>query len=181
MSRPSIASRVPARALVAAVAVLPAAVMAIVVLLRHLDGSASVGIGLIGVVVLLIVGCGLAALVAEQLSVATPASGAAVPALSGDRDVLIAACVELGDLVPSESLRRRVRGALEQVGVHAVEVEQGATFDAAGSRVVDRVPTSDPGLNNRVARTERVGYVDRGHPLREPEVVVYTVERGSHG
>jgi len=180
MSSPSRASRLPARALPAAVAVVPALIMAIVVLLRRLDRSDAVGIGLIGVVVLLIVGCGLAWMVAERLPAAMPVEGAPEPVLA-DREVLIAACVELGDLVPSDALRRRVRDALEQAGVHAVEVEQGTPFDPAASRVVDRVPTTDPDLNNRVAGTERVGYIDRGRRIREPEVVVYAFDRGSDG
>jgi hypothetical protein len=42
--------------------------------------------------------------------------------------------------------------------------------------MVDSLPTSNPALDHRVARTERVGYVDRGRRIRDPEVLVYRLE-----
>ncbi|MGO9792142.1 MAG: hypothetical protein ACLP8S_22355 [Solirubrobacteraceae bacterium] len=98
-----------------------------------------------------------------------------------DREVLVAACVDLADVVSSESLRRRLRDALRQAGVRTIEVEAGCAFDPSSSRVVDRVRTEDPGLNNRVAGTERPGYIDRGQRLRMPEVTVYRLEGDSGG
>ncbi len=106
--------------------------------------------------------------------------GAGGPA-ARDREVLVRACVELSDSLTSEALSRRLRDALHRAGVQAVLVDEGAAFDATHARIVDRVPTDDPALDNRVAGTERPGYVDRGRILRVPEVMVYKLEGGSRG
>jgi hypothetical protein len=111
-----------------------------------------------------------------------PDSGRASSDGRGDRDreILVGACVELADVVPSESLRRQLREALSAVGVEAVEPALGSPFDAASYRIVDRVSTHDPAMRNRIAGTERPGYVDRGRPIRDAEVLVYSVEGPTH-
>lgn len=93
-----------------------------------------------------------------------------------DRAVLIDACIELADLVPSDALRQRARDALRAAGVEPVEADDGAAFDPSRFHVTDRVPTADTSLHNRVAATERPGYLDRGRKIRSAEVHVYHAE-----
>lgn len=187
------------RWLLAAVALLPAIILAVIVLIQGSDltvaheraavrdaRSSAITDGWVGVVVLLIVGGALAWMLNERVR------GGGGPPLSSspgdratraahDRDLLVAACVELGDLISSDSLRRRIREALHSAGVDAVQAPEGAAFDPARYRVADRVSTQDPALCNRIAGTERAGYVDRGRTLREPEVLVYTLDRTDDG
>jgi hypothetical protein len=96
--------------------------------------------------------------------------------LDRDRAALIRTCMDIGDIVPSEALRVRLRDALNAVGVQTVSADEGAPFDPTHFRMVDSLPTSNPALDHRVARTERVGYVDRGRRIRDPEVLVYRLE-----
>jgi molecular chaperone GrpE len=142
--------------------------------------------GWIAVALLVVIGVAMAWLLAGELRsqrrtgrpvVAPPpaASNGAGAHDARDRGLLVNACIEIGDLVPSESLRLRLREALHAAGVDALEADPGVRFDAAAYRVVDRVATTDPGLHNRIAATERAGYVDRGRRIREPEVLVYSL------
>jgi tetratricopeptide (TPR) repeat protein len=75
------------------------------------------------------------------------------------------------------ALRRRLRDALATAGVQPLECADGERFDAARQRAVDRVPTRDPALRDRLAGTARAGWVDRGHVLRAPDVLVYAEAR----
>ncbi len=146
--------------------------------------STALEVGWIGVAVLLVAGGVLALLLAQRLR--QPAAAAGPPpagedgSIARDRELLIGACIELADVIPSDSLRSRLRDALTGAGVEPVLPEKGAEFDAASYRVVDRVATDDPALHNRIATIERAGYVDRGRRLRPPEVLVYVLEDRSH-
>jgi hypothetical protein len=182
----------------------PAAGLRHRVALERSARSDAITAGWIGVGALLVLGCVLAWALAAALRAAatgaerdlgggplgggprgdTPARSSSRGALelaSTDREVLVMACVDLADAVSSEALRRRLRDALNQAGVRTIEVQEGCAFDASSSRVVDRVPTADPELSNRVAGMERPGYIDRGHQLRLPEVSVYKLEGDSRG
>jgi len=90
-----------------------------------------------------------------------------------DRSILVEACIEVSDTVPSASLREELLEALERAGVQAVEVPAGEPFDPKRHRAAGRVPTSAPERENLVAETERPGFVDRGRRLRPPSVLVY--------
>ena len=120
---------------------------------------------LLAAAALLVAGVVLAWLVARRAPEAAPAGE--------DRDVLVRACIDVADTVDSLALRRRLRDALAAAGVEAVEGEDGAPFDAARQHAVDRVPTRDPALRDRLAGTARPGYVDRGRVLRAADVLVY--------
>jgi hypothetical protein len=157
----------------------------------------ALNLGWIGALLLLVAGIALSVLLARELR--RPRGPAVVPAperpareasparrsppdvstdalLAQDRAGLVAACVDLVDQVPSEALRHRMRDALRVAGVETVSAEDGAAFDGDRYRAVDRVPTKDPELHNRIAGTERPGYIDRGRTLREPEVLVYRLQ-----
>jgi hypothetical protein len=90
-----------------------------------------------------------------------------------DRSILVEACIEVSDAVPSASLREELLEALERAGVQAVEVPAGEPFDPKRHRAAGRVPTAAPERENLVAETERPGFVDRGRRLRPPSVLVY--------
>ena len=90
-----------------------------------------------------------------------------------DRSILVEACIEVSDTVPSASLREELLEALERAGVEAGEVPPGEPFEPKRHRAAGRVPTSAPERENLVAETERPGFVDRGRRLRPPSVLVY--------
>jgi hypothetical protein len=92
--------------------------------------------------------------------------------LERDRKALVEGLIELGDLLDSPALMRRVTDALGAAGVEAVDVA-GERFDPARHRAVDRVATGDPDAHGLIVETERLGYVDRGRHTRLPEVAVY--------
>jgi hypothetical protein len=119
---------------------------------------------------LLLVGLVLAWLVAR-------AWRATAPAPDGDREALVRACIDVAETVDSRALRRRLHDALATAGVQPLECADGERFDAARQRAVDRVPTRDPALRDRLAGTARAGWVDRGHVLRAPDVLVYAEAR----
>ncbi len=96
------------------------------------------------------------------------------PAAAQQRDALVRLCIDLRDSVGNPALLERVTRALFEVGVVALSPE-GMLFDPGQHRAVDRVPSADPALHNRIASTERPGYVDRGTLLRPAEVTVYQV------
>ena len=100
-----------------------------------------------------------------------PWSAGAKPAR--DRDVLVAACIDVCDAVTSQAVRQRLLGALEDVGVTAVDVPAGTRFDPALHRAADTVMTEVETLAGLVAETERLGFFDRGRRVRWPEVLVY--------
>lgn len=90
-----------------------------------------------------------------------------------DRSILVEACIEVSDVVPSASLREELLEALERAGVQAVDVPRGEPFDPKRHRAAGRVPTAARERENLVAETERLGFVDRGRRVRPPSVLVY--------
>ncbi|MDP9220329.1 MAG: nucleotide exchange factor GrpE [Actinomycetota bacterium] len=94
--------------------------------------------------------------------------------MSQQRDSLVKTCIGIGDGVDNPAVRERLTRALAEVGVLAVHPD-GELFDPARHRAVDRVPAADPALHNRVASTERLGYLDHGLLLRPADVTVYQV------
>jgi len=122
------------------------------VALENNGRSAALTAGWLGVVALLALGCGLARALAARMrgragrELGAGTSTAAVPLSStqrgpglaaSDRDVLVAACVDLADAVPSEALRRRLLEALSQAGVRSIEVDEGCAFDPGSACVVE--------------------------------------------
>lgn len=91
-----------------------------------------------------------------------------------DRAALVELCLDLGDRIDNPALLERLLRTLAEVGVTAVYGD-GAVLDPVQHRVVDRVAATDPALHNRVASTERPGYLDRGRLLRPADVTVYHV------
>lgn len=108
----------------------------------------------------------------------TPAPTPAEAALARDRDVLVAACIEVCDTIASKALREQLLGALAQAGVTSVEVPANTRFDPAHHKAADTLATDQETLAGLVAETERPGFVDRGRRLRWPEVVVYQSNAG---
>ncbi|MFB9662701.1 nucleotide exchange factor GrpE [Glycomyces mayteni] len=91
---------------------------------------------------------------------------------AADRTVLVEACVWMRDRATSPALAQHLDGAFVKVGVAQVDAT-GQRFDPAvheaGSTVAARGP-ADEGI---IARTEQIGYTDRGRILRHPIVTVY--------
>jgi len=137
--------------------------------------------GWIGVALAALLGGALALAVSGRLTPAGVQSGHVESRrpMSGDanadrdRSILVEACIEVSDAVTSASLREELLEALERAGVKAVEVPPGEPFDPKRHRAAGRVPTAAPERENRVAETERPGFVDRGRRLRPPSVLVY--------
>ena len=92
--------------------------------------------------------------------------------LEAERATLVSGCIEVGDLIDSQALRRKLLDALFDVGVLGVDAT-GEPFDAREHRAVDSVATDEPSLHGRIAATERQGYRDRGRLLRRADVSVY--------
>jgi hypothetical protein len=84
--------------------------------------------------------------------------------IRSQRDGLVDTCVEVVDLLGSVALADRLGGALEQAGVVAID-PSGETFDPGRHLAVHVVETDDASLDERIARVERVGYLDRSSPL----------------
>jgi len=137
---------------------------------------------LLGVALLIGLGAGVAggaALMASRQRSAMAPAGAAVPAAASgppadgaDRRRLVQELIDVRDQVSSEALRAGIGAALAEVGVIEQSVPAGTVFDPQVHKGVDRVATDDPALDRTVSETERPGYVDRGEPVRLPEVVV---------
>ncbi|PRY56921.1 nucleotide exchange factor GrpE [Glycomyces artemisiae] len=91
---------------------------------------------------------------------------------AADRTVLVETCVWMRDRATSPALAQHLDGAFAKVGVTQVDAT-GQRFDPAvheaGSTVAARGP-ADEGI---IARTEQIGYTDRGRILRHPIVTVY--------
>lgn len=96
-----------------------------------------------------------------------------VPA-NADRAALVELCIDLGDRIDNPALLERLTRTLADVGISTVPTED-AMLDPAQHRVVDRTVATDPELHNRIATTERRGYLDHGQLLRPADVTVYHV------
>lgn len=91
---------------------------------------------------------------------------------TADRTVLVETCIWMRDRATSPALAQHLDGAFVKVGVAQVDAT-GQRFDPAvheaGSTVAARGP-ADEGI---IARTEQIGYTDRGRIVRHPIVTVY--------
>jgi hypothetical protein len=95
------------------------------------------------------------------------------------RSALITACIEVSDRVESAALREQLMDALADAGVTAVDVPEGDYFDPSCHRAVGRIHTPDRHCHNRVATTERTGFMDRDRRLRCPDVLVFNADGGA--
>lgn len=137
------------------------------------DQSDAVIYGWIGVILAALLGTGLA--VAGSRQGKAPRVDAGAVDAGEDRSILVSACIEVSDTVPSASHREELLDALERAGVQAVEVAPGEPFDSKRHKAAGRVPTTERERENLVAETERPGFIDRGRHLRPPSVWVYDV------
>lgn len=89
-----------------------------------------------------------------------------------DRRSLIDLVIYAYDRTTSTGIRARLAEGLAAVGVTAVQPD-GEPFDPGRHEAGGTEPTDDPALHDRIAETERPGFVDGEHVIREPIVVVY--------
>jgi hypothetical protein len=90
---------------------------------------------------------------------------------AAERATLVSALVELAEQAPP-GLTQKVTSALAAVGVTAHSID-GQPFDPTWQTAVGSEPAPTPQHAQRVARTERPLFVDRGKRLNKPLVVVY--------
>lgn len=99
--------------------------------------------------------------------------------LARERAMLIDGLVDLdqtwGDRF--ESLREKIRRTLAQVGVDAIIPAAGEPFDAAEHESVGAESTTAEHLHETIVSADAAGYVDRGIVVRQPQVVVYRLDR----
>ena len=98
-----------------------------------------------------------------------PAAPATAPA---DRVALVDALIEVRDQVTSVTLGDVLDRALAAAGVQPISAD-GEAFDARIHHAVASTPTTDAGLHDRIASTEKLGYADGDRLIRPPQVVVY--------
>jgi hypothetical protein len=96
--------------------------------------------------------------------------------LEEDRTCLVTGLIELTDLIDSPALRHRAIETLAGAGVEAID-SAGERFDPQRHHAVERVATADPAADGVIAETERLGYEDRGHRARLPDVLIYHHDR----
>jgi GrpE len=199
--------RVPA--LLVAVALLPAAVLAGVVLLQSSELTApavssrcahaaacvyraltdvadkrsiALAYGWVGAGLLLVLGVVLAALLSRRIGRPATTSPAPRAGSSTDHDRERAALVKACVNVSdlvTGAPREQLVDALIEAGVNPIEVPAGERFDSSRHHAVGRVLTSDRSLHNLVAEMERAGYVDHGRRLRYPDVLVWAAGGGA--
>ena len=112
---------------------------------------------------------------AGPAAIAPSQSGPADPALvtaATDRDGLVRTIIEVRGQIQSVTLGDMLDRALATAGIQAVGAD-GELFDERRHRAVGTQATADRTLHDRIAATERPGYVDRGRLIRPPEVLVY--------
>jgi hypothetical protein len=95
----------------------------------------------------------------------------AAQALS-DRTVLVDACIWMRDRATSPALAQHLDGAFSRVGVAQVDAT-GQRFDPAVHEAGSTIAAGSPAEDGIIARTEQIGYTDRGRLLRHPIVTVY--------
>lgn len=95
----------------------------------------------------------------------------AAQALS-DRNVLVEACIWMRDRATSPALAQHLDGAFSRVGVTPVDAT-GQRFDPAVHEAGGTIAAGSPAEDGIIARTEQIGYTDRGRLMRHPIVTVY--------
>lgn len=93
-----------------------------------------------------------------------------------ERDRLVLALLDIGDLVSSEAVRSQITTELGRVGVTPRLVPAGTPFDPGHHRGVGSAPAADPGQDGTVAACDRPGWSDGARIIRLPEVVVHRWE-----
>ncbi|WP_211234897.1 nucleotide exchange factor GrpE [Glycomyces arizonensis] len=105
-----------------------------------------------------------------------PAAQLAEPARAAqaltDRSTLVEACIWMRDRATSPALASQLDQTFQKVGVAAVDAT-GQRFDPAVHEAGATVAAPGPAEDGIIARTETVGYADRGRLLRHPVVTVY--------
>jgi hypothetical protein len=89
-----------------------------------------------------------------------------------DRNALVEACIWMRDRATSPALAQHLDGAFAKVGVSQVDAT-GQRFDPAVHEAGGTVAAGSPAEDGIIARTEQIGYTDRGRLLRHPIVTVY--------
>jgi hypothetical protein len=89
-----------------------------------------------------------------------------------DRNALVEACIWMRDRATSPALAQHLDGAFARVGVAQVDAT-GQRFDPAVHEAGGTVAAGSPAEDGIIARTEQIGYTDRGRLLRHPIVTVY--------
>ncbi|GAA2150624.1 MULTISPECIES: nucleotide exchange factor GrpE [Glycomyces] len=113
----------------------------------------------------------------------TPAPSGAIPVQQlqapaqaaqavSDRSALVEACIWMRDRATSPALAQHLDGAFARVGVAQVDAT-GQRFDPAVHEAGGTVAAGSPAEDGIIARTEQIGYTDRGRLLRHPIVTVY--------
>lgn len=101
------------------------------------------------------------------------------PPADREREVLVRALIDVGDLVTSAAVRGQITHRLADVGVETLGADVGEPFDPDRHRGVQSTPAPARELDGTVAECDRTGWTDRGRVLRPPEVVVHRWEPGS--
>ena len=89
-----------------------------------------------------------------------------------DRNALVEACIWMRDRATSPALAQHLDGAFAKVGVSQVDAT-GQRFDPAVHEAGSTIAAGSPAEDGIIARTEQIGYTDRGRLLRHPIVTVY--------
>ncbi|WP_205327426.1 nucleotide exchange factor GrpE [Glycomyces sp. YM15] len=89
-----------------------------------------------------------------------------------DRNALVEACIWMRDRATSPALAQHLDGAFARVGVSQVDAT-GQRFDPAVHEAGSTIAAGSPAEDGIIARTEQIGYTDRGRLLRHPIVTVY--------
>ncbi|MDA1360172.1 nucleotide exchange factor GrpE [Glycomyces luteolus] len=89
-----------------------------------------------------------------------------------DRNALVEACIWMRDRATSPALAQHLDGAFARVGVAQVDAT-GQRFDPAVHEAGSTIAAGSPAEDGIIARTEQIGYTDRGRLLRHPIVTVY--------
>lgn len=105
-----------------------------------------------------------------------PTAQLAEPALAAqtiaDRAALVETCIWMRDRATSPALASQLDKTFQRVGVTAVDAT-GQRFDPSVHEAGSTVAAPGPAEDGIIARTETVGYSDRGRLLRHPVVTVY--------
>lgn len=91
---------------------------------------------------------------------------------ASDRSALVEVCIWMRDRATSPALATQLDKAFHRVGVAPVDAT-GQRFDPAVHEAGATVAAPGPAEDGIIARTETVGYSDRGRLLRHPVVTVY--------
>lgn len=89
-----------------------------------------------------------------------------------DRGALVEACIWMRDRATSPALAQHLDGAFAKVGVTQVDAT-GQRFDPSVHEAGGTIAAGSPAEDGIIARTEQIGYTDRGRLLRHPIVTVY--------